>query len=163
MLAKTFREPRRQRNVSQSATLRHSHMTLPFGLLDTELPLVKVHVAPFKRRDFAKPQTRFTAEQHDQFGTSSKFACCSYEPLEIVEVVERTRRLRRLHQSERAWHPLDHVPFDSLLQQHVEHRSRASTATARTRSLQDAGTVLCTTGDGNLQPDGTGEGISNCD
>src|SRR4030095_3027415 len=122
MLAKAFGKSRRQRHVSQSATLRHSHMTLPFRPLDTELPLVKVHIAPFKRRDLAQSQPRFAAEQNYQLGTPSELPRCGHEPLKICEIVEGCRGFRCSNQSDCAWYPVDHVPFDSLLEHHVQHR-----------------------------------------
>ena len=56
---------------------------------------------------------------------SRRVEWCDYETRQGFEhdLINRPcRGFRDRQQPNRAWHPVDHVPLDRLLEQHVEHR-----------------------------------------
>jgi hypothetical protein len=120
VLAQCRDEPARQRYVSQTAPLRYGDMPIPIRLPYAQLTIDQIHVAPVKRDHLSASQPGVSAEQHDHMDAPVDRVRPFYEPLIITEVVERSRGLVNRQELDGARHVVDHLPFDSLLQQHAQ-------------------------------------------
>jgi hypothetical protein len=97
-------------------------VTSPFqSERDTDLPLGEIHIAPFQRNHLAAPQTRLTAEKHDEMRSRIDETRDFDDAFVFIEIVERPRLVRDPQKCDGAWHPFDNLPFHRLLQKHAQH------------------------------------------
>ena len=87
-----------------------------------KLTSAEVHVCPLKRHDFAYSETCVTSEQRDEMRLPADRTRRFNQPFVIIEVVEACFRSADPQQFDGARKPVNDSPFDSLLQQHAEHR-----------------------------------------
>jgi hypothetical protein len=94
-------------------------MLFPHRTLNTDLPLLKINVSPLQRCDLSTSQPGIPAQQHSQRGYLIELIGGAHQSLVILEVMEPDRGLGDRQQTNRAWHPFDHVPLNGFLEEHA--------------------------------------------
>ena len=109
-------EPSRQRHVADPPALGGRHVPFPVGAFDPKLSLGQIDVAPLEGHHLPAPESRLSAEQHDQVGVVIVGHRGIDKSLVLIEVVEAGGRLRNRQQADRAGRPFDDAPLGGFLQ-----------------------------------------------
>ncbi len=87
-----------------------------------ELHLGELNIIPLERNHLAHPQTGFAAEKNQHVRIGPVRDRRIHKVLVLLEVMKGGLARRNMQESDRARHPLDHIPIQRSFQHHTQSR-----------------------------------------